>query len=47
MKCNVCSGRIVKTQNKSSGDIKVCCYRCNGCNGCNRIFLVIDGNKCK
>ena len=38
MKCNVCSGKIVKTPNKSSGDIKVCC---------NRIFLVIDGDKCK
>ena len=44
MKCNVCSGKIVKTPKNSSGDIKVCCYRCNCCN---RIFLVIDGNKCK
>ena len=44
MKCNVCSGRIVKTPNKSSGDINVCCYRCNGCN---RIFLAIDGHRCK
>lgn len=44
MKCNVCGGRIAKTPNKSSGYINACCYRCNGCN---RIFLVIDGNKCK